>query len=327
MSDYIPKHSMKLNRFAYFAWAVVAYNLAVILWGAYVRASGSGAGCGSHWPLCNGEVIPRAPQIQTLIELTHRLMSGLSLAAIILLVIWAFRALPRNHPARKGAALSLIFIASEALIGAGLVLFELVAQNASIARAMFMSVHLVNTFLLLAFLTLTAWWASGGESPRLKGQGSLLPLFLLALLGTLVLAVSGAITALGDTLFPANSLSEGLRQDFSTTAHLFIRLRFLHPVIAFIVSSFAIFTAILSSFLRPSAWVRRWTLTLVTLVILQILVGLVNLALLAPIWLQLTHLLLADLVWLALILLTSSALTQIDAKEESPERFSLNPAV
>lgn len=318
---------MKLNRFAKFAWFVVAYNLMVILWGAYVRASGSGAGCGSHWPLCNGEVIPRGAQIQTLIELTHRLMSGLALAAIIILAVWAFRSLPRKHPAIKGAALSLIFIMTEALIGAGLVLFELVAQNASMARAMFMSVHLVNTFLLLAFLTLTAWWASGGDAPRLKGQGSLLPIFIIALLCTLVLAVSGAITALGDTLFPVSSLSEGLKQDLSTTAHVFIRLRFLHPILAFIVGCILIFTAIMASFLRPSAWVRRCTFTLVALVILQIMAGLINLALLAPVWLQLTHLLLADLMWLALVLLTSASLAQTGAQERSSEKLSLNPAI
>ncbi len=317
---------MKLSRFAKFAWVVVAYNLAVILWGAYVRASGSGAGCGSHWPLCNGEVIPQSPQIHTLIELTHRIMSGLALVVIIVLVIWAFRAFPKKHLIRKGASLSFFFIIMEALIGRWLVLFKLVAENASMARAMFMSVHLVNTFLLLALLTLTAWWASGCDAPRLKGQGSLLPMLFIALLGTLILAVSGAITALGDTLFPVSSLSEGLRQDLSTTAHLFIRLRFLHPVLAFIVGCILIFTAIMASFLRPSARVRRWTFTLVALVILQIMAGLINLALLAPVWLQLTHLLLADLIWLALVLLTSASLAQTGAQEQSSENLSLNPA-
>src|SRR5947209_11898521 len=168
----------KSSRFAAFAWGVVAYNLTVILWGAYVRASGSGAGCGNHWPLCNGEVIPRAERIQTLIEFIHRVTSGLTVILILTLAIWAFLTFPKKHPARKGAALSLIFIVTEALIGAGLVLFELVAQNASLARAMFISVHLVNTFLLLAFLTLTAWWASGFEPPRVKGQGAILLLFI-----------------------------------------------------------------------------------------------------------------------------------------------------
>ena len=145
---------------ARFAWFVLAYNVAVILWGAYVRATGSGAGCGNHWPLCNGEVVPRAPQMATLIEFSHRFSSGLALIAIAALVIWVFRASGPGHPARLGAILSGILIVTEAAVGAGLVLFELVADNATIARAMFVAVHLLNTFLLLAALTLTAWWVS-----------------------------------------------------------------------------------------------------------------------------------------------------------------------
>ena len=150
------------RRFAAYAWCVLAFNILVVLWGAYVRASGSGAGCGSHWPLCNGEVVPRSPALATIIEFTHRVTSGLALALVAGLVAWAFRAFPRRHPARLGAVLSLAFILSEALIGAGLVLFEHVAKNASTARAWSLSAHLVNTLTLLACLALTAWWASGG---------------------------------------------------------------------------------------------------------------------------------------------------------------------
>ncbi|MBV9958983.1 MAG: COX15/CtaA family protein, partial [Acidobacteria bacterium] len=148
---------MKLNRFAAYAWGVVGYNLLVIVWGAYVRASGAGAGCGSHWPLCNGEVIPHSKGIETLIELTHRLTSGLSLLLIVGLAVWAFRAFQKGHPVRRGAVLSLLFILTEALIGAVLVRRELVAGNASLSRAVVMSIHLINTFTLLAFLALTAW--------------------------------------------------------------------------------------------------------------------------------------------------------------------------
>lgn len=315
---------MKLNRFSLYAWLVVAYNLFVIMWGAYVRASGAGAGCGNHWPLCNGEVLPRSPQVATLIEFTHRLTSGLSLILIIGLAVWAFRAFPKKHLVRRGALLSLAFILTEALIGAGLVLFELVADNASIARAMFMSVHLINTFILLAVLTLTAWWATGGGALRLKGQGIIAWLFALALTGTLVLAVSGAVAALGDTLFPSNSLAAGLTQDFSPTAHLLIRLRLLHPALAITVSSVVLLIAGLANFLRPGRWVRRWMLALTVLVVAQLTVGLLNVALLAPVWLQLVHLLLADLLWLALVLLTASALAR-SIEQESVGELSLRP--
>jgi heme A synthase len=144
---------MQLTRFAKYAWGVLAYNILVILWGAYVRATGSGAGCGSHWPLCNGEVIPRAEQVETLIEFAHRLTSGLSLLLVVGLLVWAFRSYPKGHLVRLGAGLSMFFIITEALVGAGLVLFEWVAQDVSSGRVISMAVHLVNTFLLLASLT------------------------------------------------------------------------------------------------------------------------------------------------------------------------------
>jgi heme A synthase len=318
---------MKLKRFSIYAWGVVAWNLLVILWGAYVRASGSGAGCGSHWPLCNGEVLPDATQAHTLIEFTHRMMSGLTLLLVIGLAVWAFRAYPKRHAVRLGAALSTLFIFTEALIGAGLVLFKLVADDATVFRALSMSVHLINTFVLLAVLTLTAWWASGGPTLKPREGGAIAWLCALALLFTLALAVSGAVTALGDTLFPASSLSAGLQQDFSSTAHLFVRLRLLHPLLAVTDSALIILVALVACLRRPRLWVRRWALMLVALVLVQLGAGLVNVALLAPVWLQLTHLLLADLAWLALVLLTASVLAQEDAASERLEELSFRTAV
>lgn len=312
---------MRLNRFAAYAWCVVAYNLGVIVWGAYVRASGSGAGCGAHWPLCNGEVIPRAPELKTLVELTHRVTSGLALLLVVGLVVWAFRAYGKKHPARVGAVASLVFIMLEALIGAGIVLFEYVAQNESVARAAWMSVHLLNTFLLLAWLVLTAWWASGGGTLRLRRQGTLGLILGGALLGAALLAMSGAVAALGDTLFPAGSLSEGLRQDLSPAAHLFIRLRLMHPVIALFVGGFLLFAASYVGRVRPGLWTGRMSGALVGLVLVQFLVGALNVGLLAPIWLQLVHLLLADLVWIALVLMAASALAS-----EAPAPDGLEPA-
>src|SRR5437762_10958007 len=132
---------LRLTRFARCAWLVLAYNLFVIVWGAYVRASVSGNGCGSHWPLCNGEVLPVGAQLKTLVEFAHRLTSGLSVVAIVGLAVWAWRAFPRGHRVRRATLLAVVFIFTEALIGAGLVLFDLVAHNASVARALFMSVH------------------------------------------------------------------------------------------------------------------------------------------------------------------------------------------
>ena len=119
------------RRFARYAWSVLAFNVAVVLWGAFVRATGAGAGCGKHWPLCNGEMLPRSPSLNTIIEFTHRATSGIDLALVALLVFWAFRAFPRHHAVRLGATLSAVFLMSEALLGAALVLLEHVAGNPS----------------------------------------------------------------------------------------------------------------------------------------------------------------------------------------------------
>src|SRR5262249_29715285 len=223
---------MSLNRFAKYAWFVLAFNLLVIVWGGYVRASSSGAGCGSHWPLCNGEVIPSSPTIKTVVEFSHRLSSGLALLLVVISLIWAFRANAHKHQLRYISAIAMFFMLMEAAIGAGLVLFELVAENKSIARALWMSAHLINTFLLIGMLTLTAWVATIGERFKMRGQGSINWLFCAAIVATLILGVSGAVTALGGTLFPVTSLADGLKQDLSPTAHILIRLRFFHPLIA-----------------------------------------------------------------------------------------------
>lgn len=318
---------MKLDRFARFAWLVLAYNLLVILWGAYVRASGSGAGCGSHWPLCNGEVLPRAPQTQTLVEFAHRATSGVALLLVVALVVWAFRAYPKGHRVRAGSLLSLVFILVEALIGAGLVLFELVAHDASAARAFSMSAHLVNTFLLLASLVLTAWWATGGAPAVLRGQGNVLRLLGAAWVGALLIAVTGGVSALGDTLFPAGSLGEGLRQDLSPASHFLLRLRVLHPMFAVLFGCYAVFVAsYVNNFLRPSAWTKKFGGALTAVFLLQIGAGILNVYLLAPVWLQLLHLLLADLFWLALVLTSASALAQTPARDELAREAKLRPA-
>ncbi|MCI0691635.1 COX15/CtaA family protein, partial [candidate division KSB1 bacterium] len=204
---------MKLNRFAKYAWFALAFNLLVIVWGAYVRASNSGAGCGSHWPLCNGEVIPSSPTIKTIVEYSHRLSSGLALLLVAVAIIWAFRAYAPKHQLRYISAAAMFFMLMEAAIGAGLVLFELVAENKSIARALWMSAHLVNTFLLVGMLTLTAWVATTGERFKFRGQGSINWALAAAIVATLILGVSGAVTALGATLFPVTSLAEGLKKE------------------------------------------------------------------------------------------------------------------
>lgn len=296
------------NRLFRLALAVLLWNLLVIGWGAFVRASGSGAGCGAHWPLCDGEVVPRAPSVERLIEWTHRATSGLALLAGVALLVAAFRWRPAGHPARRAAAWAFGFLLMEAALGAGLVLFELVAENESAARAVAMALHLVNTFFLLGALTLTLHHACE-DRPLVRAHDPALARLWLAALGLLLLAgVSGAIAALGDTLFPAASLAHGLAQDLSPAAHLLLRLRLLHPLFAAVAAVGVALFAQRALAREPGPAAERRARWAGLLVFAQLALGVVNFGLLAPIPLQLAHLLLADLVWIATILAGAAAL-------------------
>lgn len=310
---------MRLTRFSGFALATLAANLFVIVWGAYVRASGSGAGCGSHWPLCNGEVIPRAPGVQTLVELTHRATSGVALLMVLALAVWAFRASPRGHaaPVRWGAALSLLFIVVEALVGAGLVLFELVLHNASVARAWWMAAHLVNTFLLLAALTLTVWWSATGRPFAVRGQGWRAVALGVGALALLTLGASGGVAALGDTLYLAAIANQLV---VSPAVELLVSLRVYHPLLAVVVGALVTTLALALARTRPTpvqmthAWgPRQLAILLAILYVVQLGAGALNVVLLAPIWLQLLHLLLADAVWITFVLLGAATLATVPA--------------
>lgn len=293
---------MSQARFRTVAWATLLLTLAVILWGAYVRASGSGAGCGSHWPTCNGEVIPRLKTgIDTIIEFTHRATSGFAFLVTLLQLVWAFRAFPKRHAIRYGASLSMFFMVTEALVGAGLVLFEMVAHNTSIARAYWISVHLINTFLLVASMTATVYWASGGSLPKRGAGKSIFAPVVVGLLGAILVGVTGAIAALGDTLFPAKTLAEGLAADVAPTAHLLVQLRVLHPIVASVTAAYLLFVAAYVGLKAPT--LKRFTRATMALVVVQVGAGFLNIALLAPTWMQIVHLLLADLVWISLVVL------------------------
>jgi heme A synthase len=294
--------------FRIFAWTTLAYVLLVILWGAYVRASGSGAGCGAHWPTCDGTILPRPKTLQMLVELTHRLTSGLSGALVLVELGWAFWAFPKRHVARAGAVASFVLMITEGAVGAALVLLEHVANDPSMARAAWTSLHLCNTFLLVGALTVTAYGAGGdAERPRLAGQGLAGKLLVAGAIALMLVGASGAVTALGDTLFAAPSLARGVADDFSPTAHFLQQLRVVHPVAATLVALFVLYARRSIAVGRgPEA--ARFSRLLATLVVVQLLLGLVNLALLAPIAMQIVHLVVADLVWVAFVLLGVSAL-------------------
>lgn len=297
----------RMTGFARYAWFVLAFNIGVVLWGAYVRATGSGAGCGSHWPLCNGEVVPQAPEVATLIEFAHRISSGLALLLVVGMFIWSRRAYPAGHPVRLGANLSMAFMISEALVGAALVLGEWVATDTSSFRVVIMGIHLVNTFLLLASLALSGWWASGGARLRLSGRGWMLWALGAGFLGVLLIGITGAVTALGDTLFPEATFAD----NFSSASHITIRLRVWHPVLAIGVGFYLIFISGLLGMLNDQKILRRFAVAFSILLVVQLAAGVVNLLLKAPVAMQIIHLFLADAVWITQVLFAATVFAEV----------------
>jgi heme A synthase len=288
--------------FARFAWVVLAYNIPVILWGAYVRVSFSGDGCGANWPLCGNQLVPQQMSTPQLIEYTHRAMTGLDGFAVIALLIWAFLAFSKRHSARRYALLTTLFLVIEALLGRGLVLLRLVAHNASWARAAYLSMHLTNTMLLLGAFTATAWAASRDRSENRIFQA---PRSVLAGLGvTILVSITGAIAALGDTLFPASSMTGGFEQDFAATSSMLLRLRVFHPAVAIAGAGYLLWLSVRFMRRAEEDAVRTVAAVVMSLTIVQLSAGSINIALLAPVWMQLTHLFIADVLWIALVLLS-----------------------
>lgn len=299
------------------AWFALAYNIAVILWGAVVRITGSGAGCGEHWPLCDGQVVPLSFDTAKIIEMSHRMTSGLSGMLAIVVLALAFRSSPKGHPVRFGAFLSLFFIVLEGLVGGAQVLLGLTAHSTDPARGIVQGIHLANTFLLTGGVYFTALWASGEPRVRLrelKGQGrAALHITAGAALLLLLAGMTGAVTALGDLLFApaAGTPIDTIRNDFGLTAHFFERLRIFHPIVAVITAAYLSWLAWWLGQKAPSPRVQRTANVLWGLVVLQMFVGVLNIYLRAPDHMQLLHLLLACGLWLCTVHLGHVALFQL----------------
>ncbi len=286
--------------FARFAIGTLAYTVATILWGAWVRITGSGAGCGSHWPTCNGEVIPPSPSVETLIEFSHRLTSGFTLVLAIILFVWGRRISARGSLLRKGVGGNLFFVLAEAALGAGLVIFELVENNDSVERAVVIALHLVNTFGLLGYGTIAVWAALGRDvGPRYKEWTRT---FWSATALLLFVGMSGAITALGDTLFPVDTtigLMERLQTDLSPTEHFLVRLRYIHPIVSIALGGLLLWFCMGPWRSVPQA--QGAVNFLAGTVLLQLGLGWLNVQLGAPGWMQIIHLLMADVLWIAFV--------------------------
>jgi cytochrome c oxidase assembly protein subunit 15 len=302
-----------------YAWFVVVYSVLVVLWGVVVRATGSGNGCGDHWPLCNGQVIPIHPRLATVIEYTHRMMSGPSeVPLVVLLLVWVFRGTVARHLARSFAIAGLVLTLTEGLLGALLVKLGLTAASTSPWRPPMLALHLSNTLLLLGSLALTAHFL-GRRSAMLRGAVQFkhtLPA-VVGLLAAMVIGVTGSLAALGDTLFPSASLRSALTADFSTSAEWLVRLRILHPVSAVVAGAFILWLLWRAVFAARDGEHRRLGLWLAGLLGFQFLLGTLDVLLRAPVWMQVVHLAGADAFWCVLVVLTAGVTIMAPAARTS----------
>jgi cytochrome c oxidase assembly protein subunit 15 len=306
ISDRTP--SLALRRFA---WGVLTFFILTILWGAVVRATGSGAGCGEHWPLCNGTVMQPSPTLHTIIEFTHRVSAGaVDSILVLVLLVWTWRKTVSGHLARWAVGATVFLTVTEGALGAVLVKFGLTADSRSPMRAPVEALHLSNTLLLVAALAMTAHLLGRRIGFRWRDIRISAPFgTTVGMISVMVVGVTGSLAALGDTLFPATSLNDSLHQDFA--GHLsgestwLLRWRWTHPTVAILASIFLIWL-LMRAVRRSGPWDNRKLSALVVgLLAAQYLLGALDVWLLAPVWMQVLHLLGADVLWSALVVLTA----------------------
>lgn len=308
------------------AWTALAGNVLVILQGAVVRATHSGAGCGQHWPTCNGEIVPLAASTETMIEFTHRLLS----LAVLILGAWLLARAFRVRRERPGlfafATASFVFLIFEALLGAATVLLGLTGDNATVGRGVMVASHLVNSVLLVGALAGTVVYATGrGRWPLRIGRQAVLTTTLgVGLVGMLVLMFSGGIAAMGNTIFPSETLAAGLAADFDPASHPLIRLRILHPLIAVTVGVYLFVSLGFGWWLKPAPEGRGLARVLLATYLAQLVIGTANLAFLAPVALQLLHLIVAVA---AFGLASALAIVLLGAEAPAPRRAGAGRAV
>ena len=298
-----------ISHLARFAWAALCWNVAVVLWGAYVRATGSGAGCGNKWPLCDGDVVGASAKAQTIVEFTHRITSVISLLIVTGLVVWCWRVTKKGDWARYSALFAAALLANEALLGAALVLLKHVGNDQSAGRILFLCLHFGNTLLLLATLSFTAAWLSNGSrSFTLIGKWREVSSIGLGLLATMVTGITGAVAALADTLFPATSLSSSLAQDFSSGTPALLRVRLLHPAVATVAAGYVLWVILRFSIRRNRF--SQSAIGLIMLFFVQVGIGMANVLFLTPVWLQVAHLFVADVLWVSLVLASADLILE-----------------
>lgn len=290
---------MTRSQFQKFALYLLLYTVLVILWGAWVRISHSGDGCGDTWPLCHGQLIPEAERGKTWVEYGHRLMSGIY-GLVVIYFWWVSRKIfAKGNFARKAAFATLFFTVTEALLGAKLVLFQLVTTNDTPYRAFVMALHQLNSFMLTGAVALAFAAALTNEEQK---KPSVISKKYYAIPWLIVfIGITGAWASLSNSLFPTDNLWEGLVADFSSSSHFLIRLRVLHPIIALLGGgSLALFFWIKGQ-TAENHQAQKSSLQLFAVITGALIFGIATLLLHAPVWMKIVHLAIAHTVWVFLL--------------------------
>lgn len=299
--------------FSWVAWGTVAFNLAVIAGGTIVRATGSGDGCGETWPKCGDQFVPPNATVETLIEFSHRVssfMAGVGVAAVFFLALWVFA---KGHIVRRTAFIAAVLLIIEALLGAALVLYGWVDDDTSVGRMIAVALHLTNTFLLLGALSLTAWWGSGKPAPDLVTNRAKVRWLLIGALTILVLGATGALNAIGDAVFPPDLVSSGAVDKYGPAAPLLLRLRVIHPAIA-VIGGISVAWIAMRLSVDSSDRAKKLSLAITLIVFSQMFIGIANIFLETPLFMQVTHLMVADLLWITFVLFGATVVEKEHAR-------------
>ena len=315
------KESLTPSRRKYrvLAWSVLIFNVGVVLGGAIVRATGSGDGCGESWPMCTDRLIPANPGVETMIEFGHRITSALAVFGVIALFVFAVRLYEKGNRVRTAAAFSLALLLFESLLGALLIVFGWVDQDASIGRMIVVPIHLLNTYILVGALTLTAWWSSGNPGPTKPIDGRSKRSLILGAVGLLLIGAIGALNALADSLYPAENFLSGVTDELSGDAPWLLQVRVLHPLVA-IAIGFGVAYLVMRLGATATDRTKHLGTAVGALIVLQLVVGLVNVLLAAPLETQVIHLAIADTIWIVYLIFGVSLLGERTAAELLAER-------
>ncbi len=282
-------------------------TVAVVIGGALVRATDSGAGCGESWPICGGQIIPEIGNYHTAIEISHRLMTGLLAIVLLSLFILIRRGYGKEHRLRRAAVGAGVLLIIESLLGASLVIFGWVEFDASIARLIVVPIHLINTFLLVGAMALVAFYASGGSQVKIDLKRTTDKLLLAGAMLVIVIGATGALNALADTLIKSDTLGTSSGDGVQLTEAVLRQIRTIHPFTA-IIGGLVLFMLVRFLAVDAEPKVRYLIFGVQGIIWLQFVVGLVNIALDVPLETQLLHLFVADVLWILFMLIAFNLL-------------------